>query len=388
MTVPPDRAAPLRLVLVTHYFPSHGGGIERAAAGSAARLIESGSVTIEWFASDCDEAPASAVGLKLIPAPSWNGLEVRTGLPYPLWGMTAWRELWRSIKRCDVVHVHDYLYMGSLLAWAMAKLARRPVIVTQHVGNVPLRSSVLSRLLRLVNATAGVFVLRRTAATVFVSHHVMAQFGMDHHSRVHLITYGVDTNVFSPVDADQRAALRRRLGLPEGQPMVLFVGRFVAKKGLHLLRALCARMPQIGWVFAGRGPLDPGAWNDPHVKVFRDRSGASLADLYRAADLLVLPSAGEGFPLVIQEALACGTPVLSGPELQHALPGEEQILMTESIAGGDEAVMAWERRISVLTGDLGELGKRRAPAAAFAGESWSWPANTAAYLDLYRKVVV
>ncbi len=387
MTVPSHCAAPLRIVLVTHYFPSHGGGLERAAAEIAARLMESASVTIEWFASDGDKPPAGTEALRIVAVPAWNGLETRTGLPYPLWAASAWRELWRSIRRCDVVHVHDYLYMGSLLAWAMAKLAGRPVVVTQHVGNVPLRSRVLSRLLKVVNATAGVFILRRTAAAVFVSNHVMRQFRLSSRDRVHLIANGVDANVFSPVDADRRIALRGLIGLPEGRPMVLFVGRFVAKKGLHLLRALCSRMPEVHWVFAGRGPLDPQAWGYPHVTVFHDRGGESLADLYRAADLLVLPSAGEGFPLVVQEALACGTPVLCGSEIQHALPGVEQILMIERIEGGDEALAAWERRIRSLTGDVAALGRYREPAAAFARGNWSWPACAATYLNLYRKAL-
>ena len=50
------------------------------------------------------------------------------------------------------------------------------------------------------------------------------------------------------------------------------------------------------------------------MRVFSDLAGPGLAELYRASDVFVLPSQGEGFPLVVQEALACGLPVVCGDE--------------------------------------------------------------------------
>src|SRR4051794_24367418 len=65
---------------------------------------------------------------------------------------------------------------------------------------------------------------------------------------------GVDGRLFPPADPARRRRLRRALGLTDGRPAVLFVGRFVEKKGLPLLREAAARLPDCDWLFAGSGP--------------------------------------------------------------------------------------------------------------------------------------
>jgi glycosyltransferase involved in cell wall biosynthesis len=188
------------------------------------------------------------------------------------------------------------------------------------------------------------------------------------------------------LNTTERAALRTKLGLAEEQPVLLFVGRFVAKKGLPLLMDLVPRLPHVQWVFAGRGPLDPGGWEQPAVRVFRDRAGPTLAELYQVADLLVLPSVGEGFPLVVQEAMACGTPVLAGNELVGALPDVDRVLLTEPVEGA-EALDRWQARLATISADPDSLRQRRQAVAEFASECWSWHRCADSYLDLYRKTM-
>ncbi len=107
--------------------------------------------------------------------------------------------------------------------------------------------------------------------------------------------------------------------VPEGAPVVLYVGRIAAEKGVeHLLQA-ARRMPEIHVVLAGpddrHGTMAAvaAALADPRtagrVHVLPPTAGPPF-DLYRRADVFVLASGGENFGLVAAEAAAVGTPVI------------------------------------------------------------------------------
>jgi glycosyltransferase involved in cell wall biosynthesis len=183
-----------------------------------------------------------------------------------------------------------------------------------------------------------------------------------------LIPNGVDAQVF------------RHATLPNAtsSPTLLFAGRFVEKKGLGLLRELAARVPEARWVFAGWGPLDPQAWGLPNVSVVRGRNSGELAPLYQAASLLVLPSIGEGFPLVVQEAMACGTPAMVSEETAAGAPQARPLLITEPLSAE-----RWAARIRALLASPAELTALRPRVAAFAREHWSWELCARRYAELF-----
>ena len=137
----------------------------------------------------------------------------------------------------------------------------------------------------------------------------------------------------------RRPASTRRgpasLGLPVDRPVALFVGRFVEKKGLHLIERLARRRPDLTFALAGWGPIDPTGWRLPNVHVLSDLQGETLVPLYQSSDVFVLPSVGEGWPLVLQEALACGLPVICGQETAAADPGAGARIEGVAIEGAD-----------------------------------------------------
>jgi glycosyltransferase involved in cell wall biosynthesis len=140
-----------------------------------------------------------------------------------------------------------------------------------------------------------------------------------------VIPYGVDIDQFRP-DPSRRYIWREKLEIPEDSTVVLSVGRMVTKKGFHILLPTLARLlansPETHVVLGGQGDrlqefksLAAKISDRIHFPgvVLRD----TLPDLYRAADLFVLPAVHDskgnvdGLPNVILEAMASGLPVVA-----------------------------------------------------------------------------
>jgi glycosyltransferase involved in cell wall biosynthesis len=167
--------------------------------------------------------------------------------------------------------------------------------------------------------------------------------------QVHTVPGGVDLHHFSP--ADTRSQIRKRLGWPPGVPTLIAVRNLRPRMGLdNLLEAIAVvlpRVPDIRLVLVGHGPLREeltrscrrlGLGEVVEFAGFVD--DADLPDLYRAADLAVVPTAAlEGFGLVILEALACATPVVATPVggIPEILSGLDRQLMSKGTSAADLA---------------------------------------------------
>ena len=167
----------LRLLQVSAFFAAHGGGIE-AVADQLARRLAAAGVQVHWMAGGPPhEKPGDMpYGLTVDRAPTWDPLEHRVGLPLPLWSVPALGRLWRAVGAHDVVHVHDYIYLPTLLALVFAALRGKPVLLTQHIGDIRFASPAATRLLRLLNRSVGAWALARAAQVVFVGRPVMQHF--------------------------------------------------------------------------------------------------------------------------------------------------------------------------------------------------------------------
>lgn len=314
-----------------------------------------------------------------------EGVRWRAALVAPLYLAAARRVVARLVRQrgFDVVQGH-WVVPNGLVAGAFG--GRRPgprVAVGLHGSDVFLAER------RGVRAAVR-WALGRTDVLTGCSPELVERvcaLGFPR-ERAHVIPYGVDVGTFRPVEEaseperEAAAAWRRRLGVPDGAPLVLTVGRMASKKGFDILLAalpeLLAREPQTHWVLAGAGDrLEE--WRRtaeamaggvrvcfPGV-VLRD----ALPDLYRAADLFVLPAVHDargnvdGLPNVILEAMASGLAVvasgISGIPLAVA-DGETGSLVPErdpaALAAALAALLADPDRLRAL----GRAGRRRAVA--------------------------
>lgn len=372
----------MRILVVTHYFAEHRGGVEIVAGELNRRLAQRG-VKVVWAASGPVEGPLCE-GVTRLPMRVCNVAERRLGFPYPVWSPSSLLRLEREMRRCDLVHLHDSLYMGNVAAYLFARWRRKPVVVTQHVGPVPYSRWILRALLGLANHTLGRLVLGGCERALFVSPKVRNFFGRFVHFRQPslYIPNGVDRNTFQPVIEEQRQRLRRQLGFPTDKMVLLFVGRFVEKKGLPLLRQLAGELPECEWVFIGWGAENPAAWGLANVHCPGALPQAEIVRYYRAADLLVLPSVGEGFPLVVQEAMACGLPAM---------------ISTDTAAGADNIrslAYSVELKRDRWLESLRELSQypagpraRRERVAEFAARDWDWESCADQYEQLFQDIL-
>jgi D-inositol-3-phosphate glycosyltransferase len=369
-----------RVLLVSHYYPPHVGGVENVVHQEAVRLAAAGAeVTV--LTSGPHSSTTDEKGVTVVRVGSWNGLEPH-GIPFPV----TWPTLFTRARRwADVVHVHDSFYLTSWAAYFGAVGTRTPLVATQHVAmsSHPVRAVELVQ--RLVYAVIGKHVVRR-AGTVFTINTRGADFARSLGARAEAVRHlpnGVDTELFRPAAAEERAAARAEFGLPDAGVLVLFVGRLLAKKGMDLL--LEARDPAYRLVFVGPGEPEQVArltgLEDVHY--LGSLPPEELARVYRACDVFALPTSNEGFPLTVQEAMSSGLAVLTTDDPAYAsykLDPDRTALIARDATQVRERLrqLALDAELRAAMGEY---------ARAYADEHFAWSEHLAALLACYRSAV-
>lgn len=210
-------------------------------------------------------------------------------------------------KRADLVFVSHFVTTAILLSPTLL-IAPRVLCVIEGIGTVFASRPLLSKLLKL-----GLKLISKKR--VFMNQYELEQLGSE--SDYVLAGIGVDLSKFTPAPITNSEAAERI--------NLLFVGRLVADKGvrdlfsvMRILRAqnIAFTMHVVGEIYeANSGSLNPEELQQAQKEfgeslVLHGYSNDVLA-LYHSADLLLLLSRHEGFPVCVMEANACGVPALT-----------------------------------------------------------------------------
>jgi D-inositol-3-phosphate glycosyltransferase len=367
-----------RAVIVMHYVPPHIGGMETVAASQAESLTERGYDVTVLTCRHSRTVPlrSDGGGYRVLRTPTLNVVESRFGVTFPIVSPLFLLRALRAFRGAEIVHLHDVFYTTSHLAALAALLLRKPIYLTQHVAMVDHPSRLVMAVQRLVYGLAGRPIFRRAKAIIVyntnVRDHLLAQ-GVPA-DKVVLTHNGIDTTRFTPADADDKRKLRERHGLPTDRPLALFVGRMVPKKGADLVVAAASAAHTT--LLVGEGEVTT---TGPGVIAFGPARGEDLVDLYRAADVFVFPAIGEIFTLVMQEAMACGLPVITYDDPGYANYDLDRTRV--SLVPRDAASLRHE--IDTLLADPDRLAAMASYSRELATERFSWAANYPAQHAVY-----
>jgi glycosyltransferase involved in cell wall biosynthesis len=312
----------MRVLTAAHYWPPHVGGIEFEAREQSRRLVARGHEVTVVSSRIADERELSFDdGFPVHKVRASNVLEDRLRLPYPLYSPRLFTLMSELARDADVVVAHTHTFMSTLAAARAARRHSKPFVLIQNNPFIEYRFP-LNLVQRVADATIGGYTVGSADRLVAISEFTGQYLKRLAPARSVTVMYlGSDGRHFSPVDAEQRIEIRRRLGLPLDAFVALTVRRLFYRNGLDTLIDAATRLRDrsgLHVVIGGSGPergeiegrIRRAGLHNVHVVGFIP--DADLADYYRAADVFVLPTrTAEGFGLVLMEAAATGVPSIA-----------------------------------------------------------------------------
>jgi D-inositol-3-phosphate glycosyltransferase len=301
----------MNILFISHYFQPHIGGIEVVVYNEAFELVQAGhNCTVITSKLGSEKSLEYVQGIKVIRVKAWNILEKLLDVPFPIFSTRLFPSVMREVKNNDIIHIHGALYLGSFLSAIFGRIHKKTVVITEHVGLVKYSSNVLNLVEKIAFETIGRVSLSLSNYCIVLNDSVFDYISHLSRRPKRILNNGVDVSLFFPISEEEKSKVRGELNLPTDKPLVLFVGRFVQKKGLHIL--LDSKDDSFNLVCVGSGVFPQT--NKRGVFVYYNLPQKILAKFYQVCDLFVLPSRGEGFSLSIQEAMASGLPVITTRE--------------------------------------------------------------------------
>jgi len=338
-----------------------------------------------------DEAPEAVPAVRQLRE---NGIEARLFRRTRLfgrgeaWGLSRGLVWWlfRNIRRYDVVHLQYVWCLTSIFGAIAARLGGVPIVVTPHesLTEFDIRTASRNRLLRLLKRILRHLYLR-TADQLILMSRLEERDTRCGNVPVIIVTHAVLET--APVSEVKPASTNE--GLQIG-----FFGRFIRKKGVHLLVEALARNRDRAWRLAIAGPVGEQDYFDRTRDLAADLGVSGRIEwlgyvpsrrlFLERCDVLAMPSVYEGFGMVAAEAMCSGIPVVvprqSGVAELVEDYGAGVVMKGSSVSEVEAGLLALDESAG-LRQTMGENGLRA------AGERLTFTAYARQTGDLYRSLV-
>lgn len=299
--------------------------------------------------------------------------------PFAL-ALGAWPAIRRLIRDgfdFDLIDAH-YYYPDGVAAALLSKWLKKPFVVTARGSDI---NQIANH--RIPQALI-CWAAHRAEASIAVSSALcdaMANIGVTR-DRLKVFRNGVDLENFYPMG---KTEARKGLNWPD-EPTLISVGNLVENKGHQIAIESLIHLPWCRLVIIGDGPersrlqLLAQRLEVSDRVLFAGRvSQRDLPVYYSAADALILASSREGWPNVLLEAMACGTPVVASN-----VGGVPEIVV--SPVAGRIMVARTPRALVDACSDLFANYPDAATVRAYAAD-FGWETTTKAQLELFKRVI-
>ena len=281
----------------------------------------------------------------------------------------------------DFIDAH-YFYPDGVAAVSSAMDLSLPVVVTARgsdISELPNYPGPRKKIIAAARAATKIFCVADALKNAIVEHGIDAE-------KIDVLRNGVDLEVFTRVD---KKTAKQSIGLSDiDAPIIASVGHLIERKGHHLAIDALAKLDDVHLVIAGEGEerkrLQEQATNlglEARVHFLGLIDHYNLLNVYNAADALVLASSREGWPNVLLEAMACGTPCVATP-----VWGSKEVIRERAagILTNDRSANSIADALSLLLN--GNIDRR---ATRVYAEQFSWAqtsdAMAATFSDLSEK---
>ena len=265
--------------------------------------------------------------------------------------------------------IHAHFGRGGALALPIARALGLPLVVTFHGGDATKDGPYRSRLFPTIFQRRCAALQREAALIVCVSEHIRAELLARNFpaAKLKVIRYGVEPEA----DGEMQQLADR--------PYLLFVGRFVEKKGVaHLLeamRALESESAAVDLILIGDGPIAEAlkrqASGLKHARFLGWLPNDEVRRFMRGALALCVPSVAarsgdaEGLPNVVLEAMACAAPVIgsqAGGIAEAVEHGRTGFVVPQADPQAIAEPVRWLLRDPALRGRMGHAARDAATA--------------------------